>query len=124
MKSETALTVGIFGAVALVGYLIYQHYKTTPNVTALNLAGMNNSAALQAAQIRANANQNMALYGAGASVANTLLGDIGGLFGAGSAYTSGTGTQSPDYSQWNAAYDPNAAANLSSTYSPDGNYTS
>jgi hypothetical protein len=119
MKNDTALTLGVFGAVALVGYLIYQHYKTTPNVTALSLAGMNNSAALQAAQMRANASNTAALYGAGASVANTLLGDLGSLFGGGSAYNGGNGTTlAPDYSQWNNAYDPNAALanNYGNTY--------
>lgn len=125
MKNDSALTIGVFGAVAVVGYLIYQHYKTTPNMTALNLAGMNNAAAIQAAQIRANASNTAALYGAGASVASSLLGDIGGLFGGGSAYGSGTGTTlAPDYSQWNNAYDPTLASNQSSTYDPNGNYTS
>ena len=106
MKSNTALTVGVIGAVALVGFLIYTHYQKATNSASLTVGGLRATIPTQT------------LLGGVASI----IGDIGGVFN-GSTHQNG-GSITPDYSQWNNAYDPASPDNQSSTYDPNGNYTS
>lgn len=82
------MTIGVIGAVALVGYLIYTHYQKTANSTSLTVGGLRATIPTQT------------LLGGVASI----IGDVGGLF---NGSTSGNGGSiTPDYSQYNNAYDP------------------
>ena len=101
MKTSTVIALAILGVVGVVAYKSYLKNQRQTNTTGFNIGGLSGTI------------PTTALAGGVADLLGGLISGIGGVFTGGGSNTSGGGGtySSPDYSQWNNAYDPNAAAN-------------
>jgi hypothetical protein len=101
MKTSTVIALAILGIAGVVAYKLYLKNQSQTNTTGFSIGGLSGTIATST------------LASGVANLLGDLIGGIGGVFsGSGSNSSGGGGTySSPDYSQWNAAYDPNAAAN-------------